>query len=295
MKLEDQRESDNVEDVRGRSHGGGIGGLGGKSIGIGGVVIALVASYFLGIDPSVLLGMFSGGGSPAPQVQQVPQGPPPKPPADDAQAKFISRVLSSTEDAWEQIFREAGRTYKAPKLAIFSGAYPTACGMGQSAMGPFYCPVDRKVYLDMSFFEVMRTRFRASGDAAQAYVIAHEVGHHVQALLGITDKVEAMQSRGSRTDANAASVRLELQADCFAGVWLAKTEARKQFLEPGDVENALATAAAIGDDALQRQARGQVVPDSFTHGTSAQRARWLRRGMETGDVQACDTFRAPQV
>ena len=289
MRLGDQRESDNIEDMRGASGGGG--GFGGRTIGIGGVVIALIASYFLGVDPSVLMGMMGGGGSSS-AVQQVPEGPRPKPPADDAQAKFISRVLGSTEDAWGQVFREAGRTYQPPKLTLFTNSFPTGCGTGQSAMGPFYCPQDRHVYLDMRFFETMKQRFHAAGDSAQAYVIAHEVGHHVQALLGITDRVEAIQSRGSRTDANAVSVRLELQADCFAGVWVAKTEARKKFLDPGDIDNALATAAAIGDDTLQRQAQGRTVPDSFTHGTSAQRSRWLRRGIETGDVQACDTFKA---
>ena len=286
MKLGDQRDSDNVEDVRGSSGGG----IGGRTIGIGGVVVALVASYFLGIDPSVLLGMMGGdSGSPVATQQQ---GPAPKPPADDAQAKLVSRVLSSTEDAWTAVFKEAGRTYQPPKLAIFSRAYPTACGMGQSAMGPFYCPLDRKVYLDMGFFDTMKTRFRATGDFAQAYVIAHEVGHHVQALLGLTDKVEAMRGRGSRAEANAMSVKLELQADCFAGIWAARTQKTKQFLEPGDVENAINAASAIGDDTLQRQTQGQVVPDSFTHGSSAQRVRWLKRGLETGDVQACDTFKA---
>ena len=289
MKFGDQRESDNIEDMRGASGGGG--GFGGRTIGIGGVVIALIASYFFGVDPSVLVGMMGGGDSSS-AVQQVPQGPRPKPPAEDPQAQFISKVLGSTEDAWGQVFKEAGRTYQPPKLTLYTNAFPTACGMGQSAMGPFYCPQDRHVYLDMRFFETMKQRFHAAGDSAQAYVVAHEVGHHVQALLGITDRVEAMQSRGSRTDANAVSVRLELQADCFAGIWVSKTEARKQFLDPGDIDNALATAAAIGDDTLQRQAQGRVVPDSFTHGTSAQRSRWLRRGIETGDVQACDTFKS---
>ena len=289
MRLDDQRESDNVEDMRGSSGGGG--GFGGRTIGIGGVVIALVASYFLGVDPSVLLGMMGGGGESPPA--QVRQGPAPRPPSDDPQAILVSKVLSSTEDAWTQVFREAGKTYQAPKLTLFSNAYPTACGMGQSAMGPFYCPSDHKVYLDMHFFELMRTRFHATGDFAQAYVIAHEVGHHVQTLLGITDRVDAMRGRGSRTDVNAASVKLELQADCFAGVWAARTQKSKQFLDPGDIEVALNAASAIGDDTLQKQTQGRVVPDSFTHGTSAQRVRWLKRGLDSGDVQQCDTFKSP--
>ena len=289
MRLDDQRESDNVEDMRGAS--GGF-GLGGRTIGIGGVVIALVASYFLGVDPSVLLGMMSGGDSGAPATSQVQQGPAPRPPHEDKQAMLVSHVLSSTEDAWTQVFREAGKTYQPPKLTIFSGGFPTACGTGQAAMGPFYCPLDHKVYIDLQFFQTMRDRFHATGDFAQAYVIAHEVGHHVQQLLGITDKMESMRSRGSRADSNAMSVKLELQADCFAGVWAARTEKSKHFLDAGDVEKALAAASAIGDDTLQKQTQGRVVPDSFTHGTSEQRVRWLRKGLESGDVQACDTFRS---
>ena len=288
MRLDNERQSDNVEDMRGASGGGG--GFGGRTIGIGGVVIALVASYFLGVDPSVLLGMMGGDSGPSPA--QVSQGPAPKPPDTDQKAMLVSHVLSATEDTWTQVFREAGKTYQAPKLTLFTRAYPTACGMGQSAAGPFYCPQDHKVYIDLQFFQLMRDRFHATGDFAQAYVIAHEVGHHVQTLLGITEQMEARNARGSRADANALSVRLELQADCFAGVWANRTEKSKHFLDPGDVENALAAAAAIGDDTLQRQTQGQVVPDSFTHGTSAQRVRWLKRGLESGDVQQCDTFRS---
>lgn len=292
MRLDNERESDNVEDMRGASGGGGS--FGGRSIGIGGVVVALVASYFLGIDPSALLGMLSGDNGPGPAApSQVSRGPAPRPPAGDKQAQLVSRVLASTEDAWGQVFREAGKTYQAPKLDLFTRSLPTACGTGQAAMGPFYCPADRKVYIDLQFFQLMRDRFHATGEFAQAYVIAHEVGHHVQTLLGINAQMEARRARASRTEANALSVRMELQADCFAGVWARRYDQTKHFLDPGDVENALAAAAAIGDDTLQRQARGEVVPDSFTHGTSAQRVRWLRRGLESGDVQACDTFRSP--
>jgi uncharacterized protein len=287
MRLDNERESDNVEDMRGASGGGGFGG---RTIGIGGVVVALVASYFLGVDPSVLLSMMSGDSGPS--QAQVSQGPAPRPPATDQKAQLISRVLASTEDTWTQVFREAGKTYQAPKLDLFTRALPTACGMGQSAAGPFYCPQDHKIYIDLQFFQLMRDRFHATGDFAQAYVIAHEVGHHVQTLLGITEQMESRRARGSRTDANAMSVRLELQADCFAGVWAKRYDQSKHFLDPGDVENALAAAAAIGDDTLQQQTQGQVVPDSFTHGTSAQRVRWLKRGLESGDMQSCDTFRS---
>ena len=290
MRLDNERESDNVEDMRGSSGGGGFGG---RSIGVGGVVVALVASYFLGVDPSVLLGLMSGdSGLDSRPPAQVAHGPAPRPPATDQKAMLVSHVLASTEDTWSQVFREAGKVYQPPKLTLFTHTFPTACGMGQSATGPFYCPQDHKVYIDLQFFQLMRERFHATGDFAQAYVIAHEVGHHVQTLLGITGQMESRSARGSRSDANALSVRLELQADCFAGVWANRTEKSKHFLDPGDVDNAMAAAAAIGDDTLQRQARGQVVPDSFTHGTSAQRVRWLKRGLESGDVRSCDTFGA---
>ena len=289
MRLDNERESDNVEDMRGAS--GGCGGISGGTLGIGGVVVALIASYFLGIDPSVLLGMLSGDSGPGTPAQ-VQQGPAPRPPQGDQKAIMVSRVLASTEDTWSQVFREAGKTYQPPKLDLYTRSLPTACGTGQAAMGPFYCPVDRKVYIDLAFFQLMKDRFHATGDFAQAYVVAHEVGHHVQTLLGITDQMDARRARASKAQANALSVRLELQADCFAGVWASRYDKAKHFLDPGDVEGALAAAAAIGDDTLQRQARGEVVPDSFTHGTSAQRVSWLRRGLESGSVQACDTFSA---
>ena len=292
MRIEDERLSDNVEDQRGYRGGGGGFGIGGRGLSIGGVVLALVASYIFGVDPRMLLGMMEG--NPQPQAP-VATGPAPRPPQSDPQAVFVSRVLATTEDAWGQIFAEAGRRYQPPKLVLFRGSFPTACGMGQSAAGPFYCPGDAKVYIDLSFYDVMRQRFHAAGDFAEAYVIAHEVGHHVQNLLGIARKVDAQRGRISQQAFNRLSVRMELQADCFAGVWANRTERSKRFLEPGDVEEAIRAATAIGDDTLQKQAQGHVVPDSFTHGTSAQRARWLRTGLESGDVNACDTFSAAKL
>ena len=288
MKWEGNRESDNVEDQR--SSGGGRGGfpMGGRSIGIGTIVIALVGSYFLGVSPLTLLGMLSGGGGSAPQVQQAPQ----RPPADDRLAKFVSTVLADTEDVWKVEFAKAGGTYEEPRLVLFRGATSTACGQGQAAMGPFYCPGDQKVYIDLGFYETLKNRLGAPGEFAQAYVIAHEVGHHVQNLLGISEKVDAMRSRVSQTQYNALSVRLELQADCLAGVWANKSQESRQTLEAGDIESAMNAAARIGDDALQKQSQGYVVPESFTHGTSAQRTRWFNNGLQNGSVKACDTFSA---
>ena len=288
MRIGDERESDNVEDMRGVGGGGGF-PIGGRGLCIGGVLIALAASYFLGIDPGFVLNLLSGGSS---QQAPVATGPAPKPPQSDQRAVFVSRVLASTEDTWSEIFSEAGRRYVPPKLVLFTGSFPTACGMGQAAAGPFYCPADQKVYIDLRFYDLLRQRFHAGGDFAQAYVIAHEVGHHVQKLLGLHDKMAAQQGRISQRAYNALSVRLELQADCFAGVWANRTDRSKHFLDPGDVEEAVTAATAIGDDTLQKQSQGYVVPDSFTHGTSAQRVRWLRQGLTTGDVNACDTFKA---
>jgi predicted metalloprotease len=228
----------------------------------------------------------------APAQQQAPAH---RPPADDHMAKFVSTVLADTEDTWTELFREQGRNYVKPHLVLFRGATRTACGTGQSATGPFYCPGDQKVYIDLSFYQLMKQRFKVSGEFAQAYVIAHEVGHHVQNLLGISGKVDAARRRVSEVQANALSVRLELQADCFAGVWAYHANQARNILENGDVETALNAASAIGDDALQRQARGEVVPDSFTHGTSAQRVRWFKRGIETGKVSSCNTFEARQL
>jgi predicted metalloprotease len=283
MRLDDQQASHNVEDRR-----GGGGGIGRGSVGIGTLVIALAAGYFFGIDPAVILGLASSPGSSTPATR-----PAQKPPASDEMATFVAKVLGSTETTWQTVFSEAGRRYREPKLVLFTGATPTACGTGKSAMGPFYCPADQKVYIDLAFYRDLRERFHAPGEFAQAYVIAHEVGHHVQNLLGISDKVHAAQQRsGNKAAANELSVRLELQADCFAGVWGHRADSMQKILEPGETEQALTAASAIGDDRLQRQTQGQIVPESFTHGTSEQRVRWFKRGMESGDVRQCDTFNA---
>lgn len=284
MKWDGNRESDNVEDRRGR----GGRSFGGRSVGIGTILIALLGSYFLGINPMTLLGLLSGG---QPSVSQPAQ----RPPADDQTARFVSVVLADTEDVWGQIFGQNGASYLRPKLVLFSGSTPTACGTGDTAAGPFYCPADQKVYLDLQFFQTMRERFHVSSDFAEAYVIAHEVGHHVQNLTGVMEKVAALRSKGSEKQANAMSVKVELQADCFAGVWAYHANQARSVLEGGDVESALQTASAIGDDTLQRQSHGTVVPDSFTHGTSAQRMRWFKRGLESGSVKNCNTFSAQQL
>ena len=284
MRMDDYRESDNIEDRRG---GGGIGRGG---VGIGGILLALVISYFTGINPMTLLGIMEQ--TPLAR-QEAPAAH--KPPANDETALFVSKVLASTEDVWNQTFREAGRQYENPKLVLFTGATPTACGTGQTAMGPFYCPGDHKVYIDLAFYRELKDRFRAPGEFAQAYVIAHEVGHHVQNLLGIADQVHKARQRVSEREANALSVRMELQADCLAGVWGKRTDTMKQVLEPGDLEAALTAASAIGDDRLQQQAQGRIVPESFTHGSSEQRVRWFRRGFETGDMNQCNTFKTDRL
>ena len=297
MKWEGNRESDNVEDRRDEGGGGGGGGsglLGGRSIGVGTIVIALVGGWIFGVNPLTILGLLSGnGGSGAPSavVQQHPT-PAHKPPADDHMAKFVSTILADTEDVWKDVFAKGGATYRNPKLVLFRNATPTACGSGQSAMGPFYCPADENVYIDLGFYETLKTRLGAPGDFAQAYVIAHEVGHHVQNLLGITNKVDQKRGQVSKTEYNALSVRLELQADCLAGVWAFHANNARQLLEQGDVEEAINAAAKIGDDALQRGSGRAVVPESFTHGSSAQRQRWFGNGIKTGTVKACDTFSA---
>jgi len=281
MRLDDERESDNVEDRRG---GGGL-PVGGTGIGIGTVALVLLAMYF-GVDPSTVLNLSQG------IQQQAPAEARPIP-ADDPMAVFVAKVLASTEDTWGAIFQNAGHKYPAPKLVLFSGQTPTACGSGQAAMGPFYCPADQKVYIDLSFYQEMKTRFKAPGDFAQAYVIAHEVGHHIQNLMGTSDKVQqAKQNARSEAQANQYSVRLELQADCYAGVWANRADGTNRILEQGDVEEAMTAAAAIGDDALQKQAQGYAVPDSFTHGTSQQRMHWFNLGLSSGDIKQCDTFRA---
>lgn len=278
MRMDDSRESENMEDRRGTGLR-----VGGGKLSIGAIILALVAMYF-GVDPSVVLQLMQ-----EPPAQQTTAS---APPADDPQARFVSKVLGETEDTWQSIFREhANRPYVNPKLVLYTNATTTACGTGRAAMGPFYCPADSKVYLDLGFFEEMRRRFQAPGDFAQAYVIAHEVGHHVQHLLAISDRVSSLQ-RDNPRQANALSVRLELQADCFAGLWAKQADSARHILETGDVEEALNAASAIGDDRLQKQSQGYVVPDAFTHGTSAQRVRWFKRGLATGDPRQCDTFSA---
>ncbi len=282
MRWRDGRESDNIEDRRGMGipRGAKIGGVGGLGL----LAIVLIGMFF-GIDPTVLLQSVPQTQSPPASVERGRS-----PAINDDQRKFVAVVLAETEDVWRGVFQRGGRTYQAPKLVLFSGAVESACGMAGSATGPFYCPSDHKVYLDLSFFEDMRTRFGASGDFAQAYVIAHEVGHHVQTLLGISRKVQELQSRASPAERNRLSVRMELQADCFAGVWAHQAHKSRQILETGDIEEGLNAASAIGDDRIMKRTQGHVVPDAFTHGSSAQRVRWFKRGLESGSLQACDTF-----
>jgi len=288
MRLDGQEESSNVVDVRGMCGGGGGFGIGGRGLGIGSILIAVIAGWIFGINPLTLLGIM--GGSDGGQVVQQ-QGPAPAPPKEDAGARFVSQVLRSTEQVWTDIFRESGRTYQPPKLVLFSGSWPTACGQGQAAMGPFYCPEDHKVYIDLRFYRVLEQKLGAPGQFAQAYVVAHEVGHAVQQQLGIMDKVDALRGRSGGAQANALSVRVELQADCFAGVWAARSQKETGWrLDPGDIETALNAAAQIGDDTLQRKTQGTVVPESFTHGTSAQRVSWFKRGVDGGSVEKCNTF-----
>ena len=282
MRLDGERESQNVEDRRGRGGRGLV--LGG-----GGTLIVLLIALLMGADPRALLQQIQ---TESVQTGQAPTAGTPGEAAPDAGRKFVAQVLASTEDVWQQEFRRQGRTYEAPTLVLFTDATESACGMAGSAVGPFYCPEDRKVYIDLGFYDELRQRFGAPGDFAQAYVIAHEVGHHVQNLLGISDQVRALQDRSGKARANALSVRLELQADFFAGVWAHHAEQMRHVLEPGDLEEALNAANAIGDDRLQMQAQGRIVPDSFTHGTSEQRVRWFRKGFETGDLSQGDTFNA---
>jgi predicted metalloprotease len=288
------RRSDNVVDARGDSGGGGGGGMriGGKGLGLGGIVIIVAIGLLTGQDPMRILGEITGQmGSEQtaavnPQTRQAP-------PANDEQADFVRSILGDTEDTWQQVFQQTGHQYKAPTLILFSGRVQSACGSASSASGPFYCPADQRVYLDMEFFREMSQRFKAAGDFAQAYVIAHEVGHHVQTLLGVSAKVDAARQRGMRMEGdNGLLVRQELQADCLAGVWANNAQKRLNWLEPGDIEEALNAANAIGDDRLQQQGQGRVVPDSFTHGTSAQRVRWFKTGFAQGQINQCDTFAA---
>lgn len=307
MRWDGRRQSDNVEDRRsvggddgmvaasvGRRMGGRRGGAG---LGLGVIVIALAASVLLGVNPLSVLSIL-GAGVEAPVLTSTT--PTPGVPLShrsgvkpgDEPARFVSTVLADTEDVWKAVFAGAGATYRAPTLVLFRGVTATACGRGQSAMGPFYCPGDEKVYIDLSFYDTLRRQLGAPGDFAQAYVIAHEVGHHLQKLLGISGKVDAARSRMSEAQANAMSVRLELQADCFAGVWAHRAHRTKNILEAGDIEEAMNAAARIGDDALQRRSQGYAVPETFTHGSSRQRTTWFRRGLESGDLEKCNTFEA---
>ena len=279
MRWRTGRRSSNIEDRRGqRRRAGAFKG------GIGTVVIALGLAYFLGIDPQVLLQMQQGGATMTTDEDWQPSA------EEQHLADFVSVVLADTEDTWNTIFGRSGMDYEEPVLVMFSGSVQSACGMASAAVGPFYCPADNNVYLDLSFFHDLKQRHGAPGDFAQAYVIAHEVGHHVQNLLGISDKVRQAQRGAGKDEANALSVRLELQADCFAGLWGNYADRSRQVLEQGDIEEALGAASAIGDDRLQRESMGYTVPESFTHGTSEQRVRWVRKGIETGDIGNCDTF-----
>ena len=302
MEWENSRESTNVEDQRGNSGGGGFGipiGGGTGGLGVGVILILAVIGYFTGIDPRILIGgaqILVGNGnsssysSPAPaptssamQPRQTAQ--------NDPMRTFVAKILGQTDDVWSVVLpAQKGVDYTAPKLVLYSGSFPSGCGQAQAAMGPFYCPNDKKVYLDMSFFNDMRTKYGGGGDFAYAYVVAHEIGHYVQDLLGILDKADEAKQSGSRTQANAISVRIELMADCLAGVWAANADQKWHILDSGDVEKALATAQAIGDDRLQTATRGYAVPDSFTHGTSALRQQWLTTGLKSGQVDSCNTF-----
>jgi uncharacterized protein len=291
MRWEDERQSDNVEDRRGR--GGRFGGVSVRrgGIGIGTTLLLLLVGWMLGINPLEMLGLIGGvgGGS-------MVQAPAPSSPGSqgtsptDPGGRFVSAVLASTEDAWAEVFRQGGARYEPPRLVLFTGATPTACGFGQSAVGPFYCPEDRTVYIDLDFYRMLRERFKAPGDFAQAYVVAHEVGHHVQNLLGTMSEVQSQRRRISARQYNRLSVRLELQADCYAGIWARRSQQAKGWLEQGDVEEGLNAASQIGDDKMQLRTEGMVVPDAFTHGSSKQRAHWFRVGLESSRLSDCDTF-----
>jgi predicted metalloprotease len=281
MRWRQSRQSQNVEDYRGRRTGGGGGGM---KFGIVGLV-AVVGAYFLGIDPRLVMGLLGGGtGGPATEEPVDPGTP-----ADEA-GQFVGGVLGDTEDTWNAIFAEEGRQYPAPRLALFSEGINTACGSATSAAGPFYCPGDNKVYIDLTFFRQLETEFAAQGDFAKAYVIAHEVGHHVQTVMGTSEKVRAAQQRSSEADANALQVKMELQADCYAGIWAHHADRARQLVEAGDIDEALGAASAVGDDTIQKRVQGHVNQESFTHGSGAQRQQWFRTGYSSGLVQDCDTF-----
>lgn len=289
--MDDQEESQNVEDVRGS--GGGFQFRPVHGVGLGTIALALIGGWIFGINPLQVLSLLSGGGTALSGAAAPPAAPPP---ADDAQARFVSQVLRSTEMVWGDVFSQAGRTYEQPRLRLFRDSYPTACGQGEAAAGPFYCSQDRIVYLDLGFFDLMSRQLGAPGQFAHAYVIGHEVGHHVQNLLGTLARVDAARERAGEAESNALSVRLELQADCYAGVWANRSQQEQGWrLESGDIESALNAASQIGDDTLQRRAQGTVVPESFTHGTSAERVAWFKRGFEGGRLDACDTFAAQRL
>jgi len=282
MKLDDSRRSDNVDDERSS-------GFAGRGAGIGiGTIVIVVIGYFMGVNPATLLGLLAGDQQNAAPAQTTPLADS----ANDPQVDFVRAILGETEDVWGSYFQGMGKTYSPPRLVLFSRGVASACGNATSAAGPFYCPGDRRVYIDLSFYRQLATEFGAPGQFAQAYVIAHEVGHHVQNLLGITDKASQLEDRGDRTGAGSVSVRVELQADCFAGVWAEQANKARKILEPGDLEQGLQAASAVGDDTLQKREQGTVVPDSFTHGTSAQRVKWFRRGFDSGTLDNCDTFGA---
>ena len=284
MRWRNTKESQNVEDYRGRNTGGGGGG-GGMKFGLGGLVVLAVA-YFAGVDPRLIMGLLSAGGGQAPTTEApVAAGSP-----DDEAGQFVAHVLGDTEETWSAIFAQAGREYETPHLALFDDGINTGCGQATSAAGPFYCPPDHKVYIDLAFFRQLETEFAAQGDFAKAYVIAHEVGHHVQTLLGTSDKVRAAQQRGSEADVNALSVKLELQADCFAGIWANHADQASQVVENGDIDEALNAASAVGDDTIQKRVQGHVNQESFTHGSGAERQQWFRKGFASGSVQDCNTF-----
>ncbi|MBP1711020.1 MAG: putative neutral zinc metallopeptidase [Deltaproteobacteria bacterium] len=288
MRWRGERQSDNVEDRRGMSVSRGVkvGGIGGL-----GLVAVVVISMFLGVDPTALLQVVGQ----STQSSSVSKEQTTSPAVNDDMRNFVAVVLAETEDVWNETFQKAGRTYEEPKLVLFSGAVESACGMADAAVGPFYCPADHKVYLDLAFFEDLHSRFGASGDFAQAYVIAHEIGHHVQTQLGIIQKVNAMQASAGRADRNKLNVMLELQADCLAGMWAHQAQKKRNILETGDIEEGLNAASAVGDDRIQKRTQGYVVPDGFTHGSSAQRVRWFKRGLEQGNIAACDTFNTNQL
>ena len=280
MRWRQSRESQNVQDYRGRSTGGG----GGLKLGLGTIVLGVIA-YFIG-GPQLVMSLLSGAGSSPQTEESIPTSQP-----GDEAGQFVSHVLGDTEETWTAIFQQAGRQYEPPMLAIFSQGINTGCGSATSAAGPFYCPPDRKVYIDIAFFRQLETEFAAQGDFAKAYVIAHEVGHHVQNLLGTADQVRAAQQRASEAEANALSVRIELQADCFAGIWAHYADSSRQLVEAGDIDEALNAASAVGDDTIQKRVQGHVNQESFTHGSGAERQKWFRTGYTSGSVDQCNTFR----